>query len=65
MLLTGLLFKYFIVNLSNFPNHVIHVSKQDVLNIQSIIFIHEYSAVNLTSSSTFDLSKLVVLGKLN
>ena len=58
MVLTCLLYKCFIDNLLNFPNHVIHVSKQDVLNIQSIDFKHEYSVVNLISPSTIDLSKL-------
>jgi len=51
-------------NLLNFPNHVIHVCKQDVLNIESIDFKHEYSEVNLINSSIIDLSKLVNLGKL-
>ena len=64
MVLTGLLFKHFIANLSKHPNHVIYVSKHDVLNIKSIYFSHEYSAVNLTSSSTIDLSKLKDLRKL-
>ena len=58
MVLIGLLFKYFIDNLSDFRNHVIHVRKQDVLNIEKIKFQHEFSAVNLTSSSSIDLSKL-------
>ena len=64
MVLTGLLLKCFIDNLVNFPAHAIHVRKHDVININSIIFNHEYSAVNLTSSSTIDLSKLVDLSKL-
>ena len=64
MVLTGLLYKCFIDNLQNFPNHVIHVRKEDVLNIESIIFTHQFSRVNLTSSSTIDLSKLVDLCKL-
>ena len=64
MLLIGLLNKYFNDNLFNVPNHVIYVGKQDVLNIQSIFFSYDYSAVNLTSSSAFDLSKLVHLCKL-
>ena len=58
MVLIGLLFKYFIDNLSDFRNHVIHVRKQDVLKIEKIKFQHEFSAVNLTSSSSIDLSKL-------
>ena len=63
MVLTGLLFNYFIGHLLKFPNHVINVRKRDVLNIGSIKFYYKYSAVNLTSSSTIDLSKLVYLGK--
>ena len=65
MILFGLLYKYFIDNLSNFPSHVIRVCKQDVLNIESIMFNHEFSAVNLTSSLTIDLSKLSKLCKFN
>ena len=65
MVLTCLLFKCLIANFFNFPNHVIHVRKEDVLNIESIVFTRGYSRVNLTSSSTIDLSKLVNLGKLN
>ena len=64
MVLIGLLYKCFIVNLQNFPNHVIHVRKEDVLNIKTIIFSHEYSGVNLKNSSTIDLSKLANLRKL-
>ena len=52
MVLIGLLFKCFIENLSSFPNHVIHVSKQDVLNIESIEFKQGFSAVNITTSSS-------------
>ena len=60
MVLTGLLFKCFIDNLLIFPNQMIHVRKEDVLNIQSIKYCYDYSAVNLT----IDLSKLVDLGKI-
>ena len=63
--LIGLLYKYFIDNLYNFPNHVIRVCKQDVLNIKTISFRHEFSEVNLTSSSTIDLSKLFELRTFN
>jgi hypothetical protein len=63
MVLTGLLFKYFIDNLSSFPDHFIHVRKQDVLNIKSIIVKHEYSLVSLTCS-TIHLPTLYNLGKL-
>ena len=58
MVLIGLLFKRFIDNLSNFPNHVIRVCKREVSNIKFINFNHEYSEVYLTSSSTIDLSNL-------
>ena len=63
MVLIGLFYKYFIVNLLNFPNHVIRVCKEDALDIQSIGFGHEYSGANLTSPSKIDLSKLVDLCK--
>ena len=65
MVLTSLLFKCFIDNLLNFPNHVIHVCKQDVLNIESIEYRNEYSSVVLNNLSTIDLSKLVNLGKIS
>ena len=65
MVLIGLLYKYFIDNLYYFPSHVIRVCKHDVLNIITIDTRHEYSEVNLTSSSTIDLSKLVTLCKFN
>ena len=64
MVLIGLLYKSFIENLSNFPLHVIRVTKKDVLNIKCINFEYDYSGVELTNS-TIDLSKLVVLSKLN
>ena len=44
---------------------MIHACKQDVLNIELIKFNHEYSEVNITSSSTIDLSKLVDLCMFN
>jgi len=64
MVLTALLYKGFIENLSNLTKHVIDVRKKDVLNIKSIGFIYQISGVNLTSSSTIDLSKLEELSKL-
>ena len=63
MVLIGLLYKHFIDNLFNFPNHIMRVCKQDVLKIKEIYFDHTYSEVNLTSSSTIDLSKLLKLCK--
>ena len=65
MVLIGLVYQSFSNNLLlTFPNHVIYVRKQDVLNIESIDFAHSYSGVNLTCSS-IDLSNLVGLSKLN
>ena len=63
MVLTGLLYKCFTHNLLKFRAHVIYVGKQDVLNIKSIVFTHQFSRVNLTSSSTIDLSKFEELCK--
>ena len=63
MVLIGLLYKSFIENLSNFPSQVIHVSKQDVSNIESISFEYDFSAIELTNS-TIDLSRLLLLSKL-
>ena len=64
MVLTGLLYKQFRKYLLNFPNHMIHVHKEDVLNIESIEFKHENTAYFLNSSSSIDISKRVNLGKL-
>lgn len=65
MVLMGLLYERFIDNLHNFSNHLIHVCKQDVSNIKSIIFSHEFSGAHLTSASTIDLSKLHNLSEFN
>ena len=56
MVLIGLLYKHFIDNLSNgnFPNHVIHVSKQYLLNIEEIRINYDMSEVNLPDSSSSD-----------
>ena len=43
---------------------MIHVRKDDILNVESIDYIHECSTVNLISPSTIDLSKLEDLRKL-
>ena len=66
MILTCLLYTYFTYDLSNFPDHVIYVSKQDVSIIETINFKSDkFSSVNLTSStSTIDLSKLLNLRNL-
>ena len=64
MVLMGLLYKRFIQNLmSDFPNHIINVSKEEVLNIESIRFEYDFIGVSLTNKS-IDLSKLVNLCKL-
>ena len=65
MVLIGLLYKYFIENLSNFPNHVIHVRKNDVLNIETLHYRLHFTTVNLTYSSIIDLSNIFYLCKLN
>ena len=65
MVLIGLLYNKFIENMLDFPTHVIHVRKQDVSNISSIVFQHHYSRVNLNGSSTIDLTKLHCLSKHN
>ena len=64
MVLTALLFIFFDNNLLDFPNHVIHVPKHDVININTNDFTHQYTRVNLISSSTTYLSKIVDLSKL-
>lgn len=64
MVLTGLLYKRFIENLSNFPSHIIQISKQDVNNIESINFYYDNSGIDLINSTTFDLSRLVKLSKI-
>ena len=64
MVLTGLLFKCFADNLLISHNQMIHVRKEDVLNIESIRFLYQYSGTNLTSQSTIDLSKLEELSKI-
>ena len=64
MVLICLLYKCFIENLSSkIPNHVIRVRKEDVTNIETISYEHNYIGVNLTGSSTIDLSRLVNLCK--
>ena len=65
MVLIGLVYNKFIENMLNFPTHVIHVRKQDVSNVSSIVFQHHYSRVNFNGSSTIDLTKLHSLSKPN
>ena len=65
MVLIGLLYKRFIDNLHNFPNHLSQVCKRDASIIRSIIFGYEFSGAHLTSASTIDLSKLNNLSEFN
>ena len=64
MVLIALLYKSFLRNLLKFPNHTIHANKQDVSNFESIIATNDFNRVNLTRSSTIDLSKIDSLCKL-
>ena len=70
MVLIGLLTKCFWDNITTrkFPNQVIHISKQDLLNmmnkIEHIEFKYPINGVNLNGSLNY-LSKLEHLGKLN
>jgi hypothetical protein len=65
MVLIGLLQKYLIENLQTekYPSHVIRVRKQNVLNIKEINFSYNIIGVNLTDSSSIDLSNLGSLVK--
>ena len=68
MILIGVLFEYFIGNIlidKTFPNHVIHVRKQDVLNINAIDLNYDFDKIDLTGSSlSIDMSKIGSLSKL-
>jgi len=66
MVLIVLLQKYFFENLQTekYPSHVIRVCKQDTLNIKQINFLYEVNRVNLTDSSSIDLSNLESLGMI-
>lgn len=66
MVLTCLLYENFCDNLyhQNFPNQIIHVSKQDILKIKGIDYDYSVSGINFTNSS-IDLSKLLSLSKFN
>ena len=60
MFLIGLIHKYFCHNIKTqkFPNNLIQVFKQDILNVKRIDFLCEnIIGINLTNSS-IDLSKL-------
>lgn len=64
MVLINLLYEYFWNNLNNqkFPNHVIHMTKQDLMKIEQIDVNCELSGIYLTQE--IGLSKLVRLSKL-
>ena len=64
MVLIGLLLKSFRDNIKaqQFPNHVIRVSKQDLVKIQRIDFEYQTNSIDLTNSLV-DLSKLEYLSK--
>jgi hypothetical protein len=65
MVLIGLLSKFFRENITTqrYPNHLIRVSKQDLLKIKRIDFKNNnIRAINLTNS-LIDLSKLEYLSK--
>ena len=66
MVLIGLLQKNLIENLQTekYPSHVIRVCKQDALNIKQIKFPYNINGVNLTDSSSIDLSNLESLSKM-
>ena len=65
MVLIGLLQKHFFDNLKTqkFPNHVIIVRKEDLLNIKEIE-CNCLKGLNLSASKTIDLSNLETLSKL-
>ena len=67
MILIGLLYTRFIENITSskdFPsNHIIRVSKQEVLNIEVIDYKYDFIGVNLVNPSIIDLSNLVYLCK--
>lgn len=68
MILISVLFEYFIGNIQSdkaSPNHVIHVRKQDVLNINAIDLNYDFDKIDLTGSSlSIDMSKIGSLSKL-
>jgi hypothetical protein len=67
VILIGLLYTRFIENLTSSkdfpPNHIIRVSKQEVLNIEGIDYEYDFIGVNLTNPSIIYLSNLVHLCK--
>ena len=67
MVLIGLILNYFYENLTSTtptPNHVIHISKADIVNIRGIVVNFHVKGIDLTSKSSIDLSKLEYLRKI-
>ena len=66
MILIGLLQKHFFENLKyeKFPSHVIEVRKQDLSTIKQIKCDYYVSKINLTNSSSIDLSNIESLSKI-
>ena len=65
MVLIGLLQKHFFDNLitQKFPNHVIIVRKEDLLNVKQIACFN-FKVVNLSASKSIDLCNIETLSKL-
>ena len=67
MVLIGLIHECFFKNLNNnqeTPNHLIRVSRKDLINIRSIICHYAMSGVNLKISPINLPLKLEILGKM-
>ena len=67
MVLIGLIHECFFKNLNNSqerPNHLIRVSRKDLINIRSIICHYAMSGVNLKFSPINLPLKLEILGKM-
>lgn len=67
MVLIGLIVEYFRYNfqVKKISSHVLNVTKRDILNIMFISGPEYVTRVKLNSCSSFDLSKLKSLGKLD
>lgn len=67
MVLIGLIHECFFENMNNtqgLPNHLIRVSRKDLLNVRSISCHYAMSGVNLTYSPIYLPLKLERLGKM-
>lgn len=66
MVLIGLLYEKFCDNFNyqKFPNHMIYVSKQEVLRIKGITFEYNLRVYLTNSKSLIDFSKQLTLSKL-